>query len=143
MPKLLLVAWAAFIILWFLPVVADAGELTDGPVPGWEAFKTAFHPSGGWVGDALSMASGLTNGVMLLSALVLVLRGTPKAVTWLGWALAVSAFLNSMWAWPGYDVELTSLLWGYWLWLGSFVLAAGVLLAGRKPTRPEPAPDAS
>jgi hypothetical protein len=74
-PFLLLCAWSTYLVSWAIPVVEGGDTLPEG-LPGWQALAVALlplsEPSGQpWYSDAISVLSGLTNLVMVVSPLIL------------------------------------------------------------------------
>ena len=126
-----------FLAAWFLPVVNEPYH-TPQPtwLPGWDAFLVALGLNDN---DATiwSIASALTNGLMV-AAIVWVVRSLRYHVPrYAGWLLAAAALLNLAWAWPaGPPEERIRLSVGYWLWSGTFFLASALLfLASRRSGR--------
>ncbi len=127
-------ALACFGLAWFLPIEADAARLSDGIVPGWQAFLVALGPIT-WhrfaeldlitIRDLLMAMSALSN-VMMLYAFLLVL-GWPRFHFWqphrLSWHLTAAFVVNVQWMWPR-GGEMLQLRPGYFLWCASFALMA-------------------
>jgi hypothetical protein len=137
MPKEKVPALAAlllFITAWFLPVEAGSSKLSDGILPGYEAFMVAIGPVT-WhqfleidlltVRELLMAMSALSN-LLMLYTLALVLAWprihfpVPYRLSLQLWAAFV---LNVQWIWPR-GGEFLDLRAGYWLWCSSFALAA-------------------
>jgi hypothetical protein len=122
-------AWLIHAIAWFVPVHKYGVRLPKG-VAGWEAFRIAVGPiwpydgSGSWdpwYGAVLTVASGLTNFLMVAS-LPIVLERTRRPrilLVALAWAAVGATMLNAQWV---IDKDWTDLRVGYYLWWGSFIL---------------------
>ena len=141
-PLLMLAAWTAFVVAWFLPVIdvpviEGGGTLVKGVLPGWQAFRIALavDPSSSWLGSTLSIAAALTNALMLVSPVVLLAAPAGRPIApWLGWGFVAATLLDLVWVWPPMAPR-GALRVGYWLWVGSFGLAALTLLraGSRRP----------
>jgi len=124
------VAWAAYALSWFLPVlhIPEGGLFSDIDA-GWKAFATTvlgiFSPNKlGWI-SLFFLGSVLSNVPVLMSPWML--RRVPPA-RWFIIALAAGFLLNLAWI-P--LLERIRLLVGYWLWVGSMFVLAVVAIAGR------------
>lgn len=132
--RLALLALALFAIAWFLPVEDGAARLSDGILPGWQAFLVALGPATWYkfvdldlvtVRELLMAMSALSN-LLMLYTLALVLAWprlhfpVPYRLSLQLWAAFV---LNVQWVWPR-GGEFLDLRAGYWLWCASFALAA-------------------
>jgi len=117
-----------FTVAWFLPIF-DGPDYTPDPrwLPGLDAFIVALGLRDGGE-SVLSVASALTNFLMLPAVLWLKAAPTRPAPRWSGLLLGGAALLNLGWAVPapgGFDpLDLGP---GYWLWLLSFALASALL----------------
>ena len=127
-------ALVLFALAWFLPVEADLAKLSDGALPGYQAFLVALGPAT-WhefreldlitIRELLMAMSALSN-LLMLYTLALVLAWprlhlpTPYRLSWQLWAAFA---LNVQWVWPR-GGEYLDLRAGYWLWCASFALAA-------------------
>lgn len=129
-----LFALLLFAAAWFLPVEADAARISDGILPGFQAFLVALGPVTLHrfneldlitVRELLTALSALSN-LLMLYALAVVLGWprihfpTPKR---LSTVLLVAFIINAQWIWPRGD-EYLDLQIGYWAWVASFGLAA-------------------
>jgi hypothetical protein len=120
------IAWTAFVLAWFLPVVHNGVSLPEG-VPGWEAFMVAAsvlvpsNDAGPWWSRVLPTLSAGTN---LLAIVAPWLSSQPGERTRriLVPAFAAAFVVNSYWWFIGAD-ELSV---GYYVWWLSF---AGLTLA--------------
>lgn len=127
-------AMVLFVTAWFLPVEKDAAVLSDGSLPGYQAFRVAIDPVLQHrlveldlitVRELLCAMSALTN-LLIPFTLFLVLRwpraswATPRAMS----TVLLFAFLiNAQWIWPRGE-EFLDLRAGYWLWSASFGILA-------------------
>lgn len=123
-----------FATAWFLPVEAASATLSDGVLPGWQAFQVAIGPAT-WhkaaeidlltIRELLMAMSALSNLLMLYTlALVLAWPRIHFPVPYrLSLQLWAAFALNVQWIWPR-GGEFLDLRAGYWLWCGSFALAA-------------------
>lgn len=67
-PTAVRIAWALFIVAWFLPVHREV----DGWVPGVEALVLGLNPyEGAWWQGSLPMLTALSTGLVLVSLFVL------------------------------------------------------------------------
>lgn len=129
-----LAALALFAISWFLPVEAALGTLSDGVLPGAQAFLVAVWPPMSYklaeidlltIREVLMAASALSN-LLMVYTLALVLAWprihfpVPRRLSLQLWAAFV---LNVQWIWPR-GGEFLDLRIGYWIWCASFALAA-------------------
>lgn len=129
-----LAALALFAVSWFLPVEAALGTLSDGVLPGAQAFLVAIWPSMSHklaeidlltVREVLMIASALSN-LLMVYTLALVLAWpkihfpVPRRLSLQLWAAFV---LNVQWIWPR-GGEFLDLRIGFWIWCASFALAA-------------------
>ncbi len=119
-------AWLAAIVAnvlgWLLPVVDDYA--------GWQAFRVALSPL--WPFEefriqpglllVLSVASGLTNVLFVVLAVVLVTQPARRAKPVL-WAAAGATLLNLHWP-ISMGAERNELKSGYFIWVCSFALLA-------------------
>lgn len=133
--RILSLGLAVYTAAWFMKVVDGGKTLADGMLPGWEALRVALSPiwpyddiqSDGWLGDVLSVASGLTNLLVLAFPLWLHLARHHR-VAWAVGPFILAAAVDAQWMYP--DAE--GLRWGYYMWLGSFIiLAIGLARAAR------------
>ncbi len=126
-----------FVEAWFLPVHQYGKTLPDA-LPGWEACLTALSPAwetvnpAQWYGAALSVASALTN--LLVVILVFAWRSRGKnVIPVMGCACMIAFGLNAQW----FLDHRAGLRIGYYLWWLSFgVLGLACLLPSRS-SRPE------
>ena len=129
-----LFALLLFATAWFLPVEAEAARISDGILPGAQAFLVALAPVTLHrfneldlitVRELLTALSALSN-LLMLYALAVVLGWprihfpTPKR---LSTVLLVAFLINAQWIWPRGD-EFLDLQIGYWAWCTSFGLVA-------------------
>ena len=130
---LLLLGVAMYACAWFVLVIKGGDTLSDGVLPGWQAFRVSLSPiwhygndTGGGnsvVMNALSVASGLSNFVFVAAALVGFARGGVSRGVW--FLLALCAVVNTHWfvmSDARGDLRL-----GYYLWMLSYFVAAGAL----------------
>lgn len=119
-------AWLLYAVSWFLPVIDGGTTLSQGELPGWEAFRVALG------GNFLEVSSALTNFVMIASPVILLGRFDRLKVA-LPWLSILAALLNMQWF--ILSENRAELRVGYYLWCASFfILVAGCLLnlrAGR------------
>jgi hypothetical protein len=124
---LLWAASIAFVVSWFLPVIKNGWTFPKG-LPGWQAMRAVLDPL--WDHDklrdrpwfsALSIASGLTNLVMIAALARLHLTRLASANRWKHWVVLAAAINAS---WMGFDWRDDDLRIGYYLWLLSFLLLA-------------------
>ncbi len=129
-----------YVIAWFLPVAKDGATLADGEVPGWQAFRVALAPLIPYEGFAedtdmfhnvVSVASALTNFLMLFCLYWLAGPATTPRVRQIRWVIVAAALIDAYWFRMASDLYL-----GYYCWFGSFVVLAVVAF------RRAPAPDA-
>ena len=131
--RIWLVAVVIFAGAWFLQVHKEGTSLSQGGVPGWQAFRLAMSPvwayggeSGGGestVAKILTVASGSTNFVFLAAMALLWRRpsaGVPRAI---GLVLVASFALNWYWFFGGAGLEpmRADLRAGYYAWITSFL----------------------
>ena len=147
-------AYAALLLFataWFLPIEAGAARISDGILPGYQAFMVALTPVSLHrfneldlitVRELLTALSALSN-LLMLYALAIVLGWprihfpTPKR---LSTVLLVAFIINAQWIWPRGD-EYLDLQIGYWAWVASFGLAAmAVRRLERRKRRADGAP---
>ena len=120
------IAWTAFVLAWFLPVIHNGVTLPEG-LPGWEAFMIAagaLLPSkdaGHWLSRVLPALSAGTNVLAILAPW---LSGQPSQRNrrLLVGAFAAAFAVNSYW----WFIAADELLIGYYVWWLSF---AGQALA--------------
>jgi hypothetical protein len=132
---LVVLGWFVFALAWFLPVIENGKRLSDGVLPGWEAFAVALDVHGELHGDdwgpvsaAIARLSAITNFLMF-GSMVFLARRRGQAAAWLAWSFTAAMVINLWWA-SGADRQ--DLLWGYWLWMGSFALVAIALFVTRQ-----------
>jgi hypothetical protein len=145
-------ALLCFAAAWFLPVEAGAARLSDGIIPGWQAFLVSIGPVVGHplieldlitIRELLMAMSALSN-VMMLYSFVLVLAW-PRWHFWhphrLSWHLIAAFIVNVQWMWPR-GGEFLDLRVGYYLWCASFALIAVAVwrLERRHPGTPVAGP---
>src|SRR5258706_8464175 len=127
-----------YVIAWFLPVIKDGATLADGKLPGWEAFRVALAPImsyGEFAKDTslfhnvMSVASALTNFLMLLCLFWLAGPATTSRVRQIRWVIVAAAMIDAYWL-----RLVPDLLLGYYCWLASFVALA--VVAFRIPALP-------
>jgi hypothetical protein len=136
-------AVTAFVVAWFVPVVAGGATLAKGVLPGWEALRTALDPLGGLAPDsniivvAVTVTSGFSNLVFLLAS-VLVASQPARYARRVRGLLVVVTLLNAQWLWlVGGPSDLRV---GYYLWLLSFAaLATSAHLSARDASNVQPA----
>jgi hypothetical protein len=140
--SLVAIALVIYAVAWFVPVVSmpPLFPISRGAHAassfGWDAVLTAFspvlHPGrpesfADALGQIASVASGLTNLVLLaVASSLLVRRGRAagkrtEAIVW------ECALLNLVWITMGTDLRL-----GYVLWIASFVVLAIAIHASRR-----------
>jgi len=141
---LVIAAWAAFAISWFLRTVDTHSELALR-LTGWKAFlaaatvawdggKTQFE----WI-RVLSLAGVLSNIPVLLSPWIFLRHGPVRTrgehvPRWFASAMAAAFAVNLAWLPMFRTAELRL---GYWLWLGSMgVLAAIAIARSRREGNP-------
>lgn len=119
-----------YVIAWFLPVAKDGTTLADGGLPGWQAFRVALAPLIPYEGFAegtdvfhkvVSVASALTNLLMLLCLYWLAGSATTPRVRQIRWVIVAAVAIDAYWLRMAADLYL-----GYYCWLGSFVVLAVV-----------------
>jgi len=124
-----------YVIAWFLPVAKDGTTLADGGLPGWQAFRVALAPlipydgfaeDTGIFHNVISVASALTNFLMLLCLFWLAGPATTPRVRQSRWIIVAAAAIDAYWFRMAADLYL-----GYYCWLGSFVVLA--VVAFRSP----------
>lgn len=126
-----------FVTAWFLPVEAYAARISDGILPGYQAFMVAISPVTLHrfneidlitLRELLTALSALSNLLMIFSLVVVL--GWPRlhipAPKRLSTALLFAFLINAQWIWPRGD-EFLELQIGYWAWVASFGLAAMAL----------------
>jgi hypothetical protein len=125
-PTAVLIAWALFIVAWFLPVYREI----DGFGPGMEALAFGLNPDeGAWWQGPLPFLTALSNGLVPVSLFVLLQRRAARPPAWLAWSFLIATILDSWWVWRS-DVSRLGI--GYWLWLASFAAMTLALAAGRR-----------
>jgi hypothetical protein len=125
---IILLAWIAHVLSWFLPVLRAAGWHEQ--VRGWMAVRLAacgVWPCEGIEFQAvhhavLSTISVLTTVTFLCSPLV-VARGSAKGVRFAAWVATVAFVFNTHWI-IIFGPERSQLRIGYFLWWFSFLLLA-------------------
>lgn len=131
---LFVLACLVFLVAWLLPVVDGGTTLGKGGLPGFEALRFALSPIWDrgndmtWWQGVISVLSGLTNGWLVLSVVLLSRRHVSHRRLLVA-GLLVAAGINAMWVvlFGGFgDLRI-----GYYLWTASFVLLATVSLAAR------------
>jgi len=141
---LLWAASIAFVVSWFLPVIKNGLTFPEG-LPGWQAMRAVLDPL--WDHDklrdrpwfsALSIASGLTNVVMIAALSHLHLTRLSPANRWKHWVVLAAAINAS---WTGFDWRDDDLRIGYYLWVVSFLLLAIAVLARGARTNQRGAPE--
>jgi hypothetical protein len=125
---IILIAWTAYVLAWFLPVLRSTDE--HGLVRGWLATRLAA--CGVWRCKGiefealhhavLATISVLTTVVFLCSPLV-VLRGSAKGVRFAAWAATAAFVFNTHWI-IIFGPERSQLAIGHYLWWLSFLLLA-------------------
>lgn len=136
---LIWIAWAAFAVAWFLPVVEGSTTLPDG-LPGWEAFRVAAAPVwpykdfayDKWYYAAMAVAGAASNIFFLLCSpwnLARAPRTVLRVAAWIG----VAAFVNNAHWYILFGKDRSDLKIGYFLWWFSFaVLARGLFDVSRE-----------
>lgn len=131
--KVIGTGWWLYTASWFIQVVKDGTTLSQGGLPGWEAFRTALFLEGVSASPATKVwmvSSALTNFIMIASLVILRTKsdGLKRALPWL---FVLAAILN-MW-WIGtFGSDRGDLRAGYYLWCVSFfVVAIGCFLNQR------------
>lgn len=125
--------WFLYSASWFIQVVKDGTTLSQGGLPGWEAFRTALFLEGVSASPATKVwmvTSALTNFILLSSLAVFRTRSDGfKPV--LPWLMVLAAILNTWWI-ITFGNDRADLRAGYYLWLVSFyVVAIGCFLNQR------------
>jgi hypothetical protein len=134
---LVLVAWAAFTVAWFLPALHSGKEMFALRLPGWKAFLAAGTVA--WDGGRtnfewlriLSLAGVLSNVLVLISPWMLRRARTPR---WFAAGIAAAFAVNLGWVAVG---KITELRPGYWLWVGSMGVLAVIAVLGSRRRRQE------
>ena len=126
---LLAVAAFLYVLSWLLPVADGGTTLSDGGLPGWEAFRLALSPiwsyeglaGDSWWSDSLSVLSALTNIGFLaaVAALAFWLQRLSRGVFG---GLVLATIINALWFVLSDDRG--DLRIGYYLWLSSFIVLA-------------------
>lgn len=131
-------SWLVYFVAWFVQVIKDGTTLSEGGLPGWEAFHTALFLEGfegGPGAKVIVVLSALTNFVMVGSPIVLCGRFEKLERIW-GWLLLLSAAIDAQWFLWIMSGDRMDLRAGYYMWSGSFFALAGVLLvSGREGRR--------
>ena len=133
-PNLVIVsAWLAHAVSWFLPVVKLGGSHSGlfGPLRGWIAFRAALSPVWPyedmhietWYYSALSVASAITTILFIIGSPWVVRRGSWSALKAYGWVATGAFILNSHW-YISFGSDREGLSAGYFLWWLSFGLLA-------------------
>ena len=134
---IILIAWTAYVLAWFLPVLRSTDE--HGLVRGWLATRLAacgVWPCRGIEFEALHHAvlatiSVLTTVVFLLCSPLVVLRGSAKGVRFAAWAATAAFVFNTHWI-IIFGPERSQLAIGHYLWWLSFLLLAiGLFVSSR------------
>src|SRR6187401_1307426 len=127
------IAWTAFVLAWFLPVIHDGVTLPEG-LPGWEAFMVAARvlmPSDDadpWWSRVLPALSAGTN-LLAIAAPWLSRHPGERSRLLLVPAFAAAFVVNSYWCFTGAG----ELLVGYYVWWLSFAgLALAIWLSARR-----------
>jgi hypothetical protein len=127
------IAWTAFVLAWFLPVIHNGVTLPEG-LPGWEAFMIAagaLLPSkdaGHWLSRVLPALSAGTNVLAIVAPW---LSGQPSQRNrrLLVGAFAAAFAVNSYW----WFIAADELLIGYYVWWLSFAgQALAIWLSARR-----------
>jgi hypothetical protein len=140
-----------FATAWFLPVEAEGAQLSDGVIPGVQAFLVAIGPVTQYhfseldlitIRELLTAMSALSNLLMVYSLAVVL--GWPRshfpAPRRLATMHLVALIINAQWIWPR-GGEFLQLRAGYWLWVTSFALVAlAVRRLERRKAHPGEAP---
>ena len=129
------IAWLLYTASWFFQVIKDGTTLSEGALPGWEAFLTALggiKASVGLVTRIIMVSSSLTNFLMILSPVILFWRRFDSLKRALPWLSIVAAILDAQWLRLMGSKFTGDLRAGYYLWSASFlVLAIGCFLNRR------------
>jgi hypothetical protein len=132
--RIWLVAVVIFAGAWFLQVHKDGTSLSQGGVPGWQAFRLAMSPvwaydgeSGGdetTVAKILTVASGSTNFVFLAAMALLWRRPSASVRLGIGLVLIAGFAFNWYWFFGGAGIESmrAGLRAGYYAWVTSFLV---------------------
>ncbi len=130
------IAWLLYTASWFFQVIKDGTTLSQGGLPGWQAFHFALTLEGveestGLVTRIIMVSSSLTNFLMVFSPGILLWRRLDSLRRALPWLLIFAAILNAQW-FILWGPEFTDLRAGYYLWCASFfLLAVGCFLNQR------------
>ena len=123
-----------FVVAWFLPVEKGGAVLSDGMLPGYQAFRVALGPALMHrfaeldlitIRELLTALSALSN-LLVWYALGLVLwwpRTAWPTLRQMSTILLGAFVINAQWIWPR-GGEFLDLRAGYWLWCTSFGLLA-------------------
>ncbi len=135
-PTVVAAAWVIFAVAWFLPVYQGGQTLSDGTIPGLQAFRVALGDSElGWQVRSVPILTALSNGLLLVSVVLFLRRTSDTPPQWLAWSFLVATLLNTMW------IFLSGSVWdlriGYWLWLLSFALVTVGLFGLRRDAEAE------
>jgi hypothetical protein len=128
------IGWFLYTASWLFPVDKYGTTLSEGRLPGWEAFLTALFPVGSSASLAIKVwmvSSALTNFIMLSSLGILGTRsdGFKRVQPWL---LVLAGILNTGWL-ILFGSERADLRAGYYLWCVSFfVIAVGCFLKNQR-----------
>lgn len=119
------IAWLLYAASWFFQVIQDGATLSQGKLPGWEAFHTALFLDG-FEGSKITgiiwVLSALTNFLMIASPIILLSR-FDKLKHLLPWLLVLAVILNAQWLILS-GMKFEEFRTGYYLWWTSFLLLA-------------------
>lgn len=126
---IILLAWTAHVVSWFLPVLRAANWHEQ--VRGWLAIRLAacgVWPCQGIQFEAvhhavLATISVLTTIVFILCSPLVVTYGSAKGVRFAAWAATAAFVFNTHWI-IIFGSERSQLTTGYFLWWLSFLLLA-------------------
>ena len=125
--------WFLYTASWFFQVLKDGATLSQGTLPGWEAFHTALFLEGvsaSPVTKVWMVSSALTNFIMMASLVTLRTRSDAFKHA-LPWLMVLAGILNTWW-FVTIGNDRADLRAGYYLWCVSFfVVAIGCFLNQR------------
>ncbi len=145
---LLAIAAFLYVLSWLMPVVDGGTTLSDGGLPGWEAFRVALAPiwsyeglaGDKWWSDLLSVLSALTN-IAFLAATAVLASWPQRFRRGIFWSLVSATIINALWF--VLSAERGDLSIGYYLWLSSFIVLAVAARSVPADAGPANAPSAA